>query len=117
MGIPATRSFDMIAHVAFATVGDVMDLTGENRMLVKLGLKAIHQTENPGLLALIRQNKLEREQIKSWHFGFVLGPCINASGRLDTAKRSLQLLMEPSLENASQLAKELVELNDGKILR
>ena len=114
MGIPATRSFDMIAHVAFATVGDVMDLTGENRMLVKLGLKAIHQTENPGLLALIRQNKLEREQIKSWHFGFVLGPCINASGRLDTAKRSLQLLMEPSLENASKLAKELVELNDRR---
>lgn len=114
MGIPVTRSFDMIAHVAFATVGDVMDLTGENRMLVKLGLKAIHQTENPGLLALIRQNKLEREQIKSWHFGFVLGPCINASGRLDTAKRSLQLLMEPSLENASKLAKELVELNDRR---
>lgn len=111
MGIDVSRSFDMIAHVAFATVGDVMELTGENRLIVKLGLEAIHKTENPGLLALIQQNKLEREQIKSWHFGFVLGPCINASGRLDTALRSLQLLMEPSLEKASALAKELVEMN------
>lgn len=66
------------------------------------------------MLALIQQNHLEREQIRSWHFGFVLGPCINASGRLDTAKRSLQLLLEPSLEKASQLAKELVELNDRR---
>ncbi len=114
MGIEAEKSFEMIAHVAFATVGDVMELTGENRMLVKLGLKAIHKTENPGLLALIQQNKLEREKIKSWHFGFVLGPCINASGRLDTAKRSLQLLMAPSMEQASRLAKELVELNDRR---
>lgn len=114
MGIPVERSYDMIAHAAFATVGDVMDLTGENRTIVKLGLKAVHKTENPGLLALIQQNHLEREQIRSWHFGFVLGPCINASGRLDTAKRSLQLLLEPSLEKASQLAKELVELNDRR---
>lgn len=111
MGVEVMRSFDLIAHVAFATVGDVMELTGENRLLVKLGLKAVHRTKNPGLLALIQQNKLEREQIKSWHFGFVLGPCINASGRLDTALRSLQLLMEPSLEKASALAKELVEMN------
>lgn len=114
MGIPVERSYDMIAHVAFATVGDVMDLTGENRTIVKLGLKAVHKTDNPGLLALIQQNHLEREQIRSWHFGFILGPCINASGRLDTAKRSLQLLLEPSLEKASQLAKELVELNDRR---
>lgn len=114
MGIPTERSFEMIAHAAFATVGDVMELTGENRTIVKLGLQAIHKTDNPGLLALIQQNNLEREQIRSWHFGFVLGPCINASGRLDTARRSLQLLMEPSLEKASRLAKELVELNDRR---
>lgn len=114
MGIPVERSFEMIAHAAFATVGDVMDLTGENRTIVKLGLQAVHKTDNPGLLALIQQNHLEREQIRSWHFGFVLGPCINASGRLDTAKRSLQLLLEPSLEKASWLAKELVELNDRR---
>lgn len=114
MGIEKERSFDMIAHVAFATVGDVMELTGENRTLVRLGLDAIRKTDNPGLLALIRQNKLEQEKIKSWHFGFVLGPCINASGRLDTARRSLQLLLEPSLEQASVLAKELVELNDRR---
>lgn len=114
MGIPAEKSFEMVAHAAFATVGDVMDLTGENRTIVKLGLQAVHQTDNPGLLALIQQNHLEKEQIKSWHFGFVLGPCINASGRLDTAKRSLCLLMEPSLEKASGLARELVELNDRR---
>ena len=113
-GIPIEQSFEMIAHVAFATVGDVMDLTGENRVIVKLGLEAVHRTDNPGLLALIQQNDLEREQIKSWHFGFVLGPCINASGRLDTAKRSLKLLMEPSMERASVYAKELVELNDRR---
>ncbi len=111
MGFDVSLSFEMIAHVAFATVGDVMELTGENRLLVKLGLEAVHRTDNPGLLALIQQNKLEREQIKSWHFGFVLGPCINASGRLDTALRSLRLLMETSLEKASALAKELVEMN------
>lgn len=114
MGIPVERSFEMIVHVAFATVGDVMDLTGENRTLVKLGLQAVHETDNPGLCALISQNKLEKGQIRSWHFGFVLGPCINAGGRLDTARRSLQLLMEPSIEKASQLAKELVELNDRR---
>lgn len=114
MGIPVRRSFEMIAHAAFATVGDVMDLTGENRTIVKLGLKAVHQTDNPGLMALIGQNHLEQEQIRAWHFGFVLGPCINASGRLDTAKRSLQLLLEPSPEKASQLARELVELNDRR---
>ncbi len=114
MGIPQEKSFEMIAHVAFATVGDVMDLMGENRVLVKLGLEAIHKTQNPGLLALIEQNQLQREQIKAWHFGFVLGPCINASGRLDTAVRSLQLLLETSLERAAVLAKELVELNSRR---
>lgn len=114
MGIAREKSFEMIAHAAFATVGDVMDLTGENRTIVKLGLKAIHETDDPGLLALIEQNHLEKEQIRAWHFGFVLGPCINAGGRLDTAKRSLQLLLEPSLEKASLLAKELVELNDRR---
>lgn len=114
MGIPAEDSFSMIAHVAFATVGDVMELTGENRILVKLGLEAVHTTRNAGLLALIRQNGLEPQQIKAWHFGFVLGPCINAGGRLDTAVRSLQLLMEPSMEKASQTARELVELNDRR---
>lgn len=114
MGIDPERSFEMIAHAAFATVGDVMDLIGENRTIVKLGLDAVHKTENPGLLALIQQNHLEKEQIRSWHFGFVLGPCINASGRLDTAKRSLQLLLETSLDQASGLARELVELNDRR---
>ena len=114
MGIPIEESFAMVAHVAFATVGDVMELTGENRLLVKLGLEAVHRTQNPGLLALIEQNQLQKTQIKAWHFGFVLGPCINASGRLDTAIRSLQLLMETSIEKASVYARELVELNSRR---
>ena len=82
-----------LEHVAFATVGDIMSLTGENRILVKEGLKRIHHTQNIGLRALIAQCGLEPAQIEAYHFGYVLGPCINASGRLDTAKRALELLL------------------------
>ena len=88
--IAVEESYDFLENVAFATVGDVMDLTDENRILVREGLKRIHTTMNPGMRALILQNKLEPEQISSYHFGFVLGPCINASGRLETAKNCLK---------------------------
>ena len=71
-----------------------MDLVEENRILVKEGLKRIKNTKNPGMKALILQNKLEIEQINAYHFGFILGPCINASGRLDTARKSLELFFE-----------------------
>ena len=109
--IAVEESYDFSENVAFATVGDVMDLTDENRILVREGLKRIHTTMNPGMRALILQNKLEPEQISSYHFGFVLGPCINASGRLETAKIALNLFLQEDVKKASEIAAELVDLN------
>ena len=109
--IAVEESYDFLENVAFATVGDVMDLTDENRILVREGLKRIHTTMNPGMRALILQNKLEPEQISSYHFGFVLGTCINASGRLETAKIALNLFLQEDVKKASEIAAELVDLN------
>ena len=109
--IAVEESYDFLENVAFATVGDVMDLTDENRILVREGLKRIYTTMNPGMRALILQNKLEPEQISSYHFGFVLGPCINASGRLETAKIALNLFLQEDVKKASEIAAELVDLN------
>ena len=109
--IAVEESYDFLENVAFATVGDVMDLTDENRILVREGLKRIHTTTNPGMRALILQNKLEPEQISSYHFGFVLGPCINASGRLETAKIALNLFLQEDVKKAAEIAAELVDLN------
>ena len=114
MDIPVKEADDFIENAGFATVGDVMDLTGENRILVKLGLKALEHTKNPGMKALIAKNKLSDKPLSAYHIGFVLGPCINASGRLDTAKRSLELLLEKDTVKASALAGELVELNESR---
>lgn len=114
MDIPVEEADIFIENAGFATVGDVMDLTGENRILVKLGLKALEHTKNPGMKALIAKNKLSDKSLSAYHIGFVLGPCINASGRLDTAKRSLELLMERDEVKASALAGELVELNESR---
>jgi len=110
-GVAVEESYDLLENVAFATVGDVMDLVDENRILVKEGLKRIRKTKNPGMRALVLQNNLEMEQISAYHFGFVLGPCINASGRLDTARISLQLFIEQDPQKAAAIARELVELN------
>ncbi len=114
MDIPVEEADIFIENAGFATVGDVMDLTGENRILVKLGLKALEHTKNPGMKALIAKNKLSDKPLSAYHIGFVLGPCINASGRLDTAKRSLELLLEWDEVKASALAGELVELNESR---
>lgn len=100
-----------LENVAFATVGDVMDLTDENRILVREGIKRIRHTSNPGMKALILKNKLEPSQVSAYHFGFVLGPCINASGRLDTAQLSLRLFLEEEEQKAARIAEQLVELN------
>lgn len=110
-GIAAEEAYGFLENIAFATVGDVMDLTDENRILVREGLKRIHTTTNPGMRALILQNKLEPGQISSYHFGFVLGPCINASGRLETAKIALNLFLQEDVKKASEIAAELVDLN------
>lgn len=113
-GIPREEADEFLENAAFATVGDVVDLTGENRLIVRLGLEKIHHTKNPGLRALILQNHLSPEEIKSYHIGFVLGPCINASGRLDTAKRSLELLLAEDEKTAAACASDLIALNDSR---
>ena len=111
MEIPVEEAEVFLENVAFATVGDVMDLQDENRILVKEGLKRIHKTKNIGMQALILQNGLQMEQVNSYHFGFVLGPCINASGRLETAQKSLELFLEENQQEAAVIARKLVELN------
>lgn len=105
---------EFIENAAFATIGDVMNLTGENRILVKEGLKAIRHTKNLGMQALIAQNKLDGSHINTYHIGFVLGPCLNASGRLDTAEYALELLMSTDTSHATALASQLVDLNDQR---
>lgn len=113
-GIPAVEAEDLLEYVGFATVGDVMPLTGENRILVKEGLKRIRNTKNIGMKALIAQCELETNQITAGRIGFRLGPCINASGRLDTAKRSLELFFQTEMEEAIRIANELVVLNNER---
>lgn len=112
------RSREEILHylpyAAFATVGDVMDLIGENRILVKEGLKRLRRTDNQGLHALMMQNQLLPENIKAYHIGFILGPCLNASGRLDTAVRALRLLQAGDEKEAVELAKDLTDLNASR---
>lgn len=109
--IDAEEAFAFLEFVAFATVGDVMELTDENRILVREGLKRLHRTANLGMRALILQNQLTPEQITSYHIGFVLGPCVNASGRLETAQIALNLFLQKNETDAGKIAKELVELN------
>lgn len=107
-------ALEFLPFAAIATVGDVMDLEGENRIMVKWGLKALEETKNPGLRALIRETGLEGSSLSAYHIGFVIGPCINASGRLDTAKRSLRLLLAEDEAEARELAVELKQLNDER---
>ncbi len=104
----------LMENVAIATVGDVMDLTGENRVFVKQGLEMLKRTKNPGLKALIECTGIDVERLSAYHIGFVLGPCINASGRLDTAKRALELLNAKTRREAVVLAEDLKALNDSR---
>ena len=113
-GIEQKEAEDLLEFVAFATVGDIMSLTGLNRILVREGLKRIHHTTNIGMRALISQCGLLPEQIDTYHFGFVLGPCINAAGRLDTARRALRLFISEKPEEAVEIADELVVLNEER---
>lgn len=113
-GIPTEEILTFTELAAVATVGDVMDLQGENRIIVKEGLHQLSHTETPGLKALIQVNNLEHAEISSYHVGFVLGPCINASGRLDTASRALKLLCEQDPVEAARLAGDLIALNESR---
>lgn len=114
LGIDSDEIWDFLELAAIATVGDVMDLQGENRIIVKEGLKKLSSTSFEGLKALIRVNNLEGAEITAYHVGFVIGPCINASGRLDTAARSLELLLADNMEDAMKLADDLYDLNQSR---
>ena len=105
---------ELIQYVAIATVCDVMDLVGENRILVKYGLKQLAHTKNAGLSALMEVNRIKRENIAAYHLGFVIGPCLNAGGRLESAKIGLRLLLASSEQSALDLAIELKQLNDRR---
>nr|WP_246597624.1 single-stranded-DNA-specific exonuclease RecJ [Faecalicatena faecalis] len=105
---------DLMENVAIATVGDVMDLVGENRIFVKQGLEMLKRTSNHGLKALMECTGVPVDRLSAYHIGFVLGPCINASGRLDTAKRALDLLNAPNRREAVMLAEDLKALNDSR---
>ena len=113
-GVEAEEAYGLLEFAAIATVGDIMELQDENRIIVKEGLKRIHRTQNIGLKSLIEVNGLEKDSIGAYHIGFVLGPCINAGGRLDTAKRALELFASEEKESADRLAGDLKALNDSR---
>lgn len=105
---------EFLEFAALSTVCDVMELRDENRILVKEGLKRLRNTRNQGLRALIEVNQIEPEKLSAYHLGFVIGPCLNATGRLDTARRALELLQSRSKGEAMRAAGELKELNDSR---
>lgn len=113
-GVPREEFLRLAQFAAVATIGDIMDLTGENRILVKYGLRQLEQTDNPGYRALLAVNGLEGKKLTAYHIGFVIGPCINASGRLDTARRALELLGAGTAAEAEKLAGDLKALNDSR---
>ncbi|MDE6748729.1 MAG: single-stranded-DNA-specific exonuclease RecJ [Lachnospiraceae bacterium] len=112
--LSGTEFEELLEFAAFATVGDVMELVDENRIIVRYGLKQMIHTKNPGLQALIEVNGLKGKELSAYHIGFVLGPCLNATGRLDTATRALQMLNSNDFAQAVTIAAELKELNDSR---
>lgn len=113
-GIPQKELGPFLEIAAIATVGDVMELQGENRVLVKEGLKLLNSTSNLGLRELIKATGLEGKPLSAYHIGFILGPCINASGRLDTASRALKLLQAEDIQEAARLAGDLFAMNSSR---
>ncbi len=105
---------ELLEFAALSTVCDVMELKGENRILVKEGLARLNATRNPGIRALTEVNGIEPGKLSAYHLGFVIGPCLNATGRLDTAKRALELLQSRTKVEAMSAARELKELNDSR---
>lgn len=114
LGIPESETEELLQFAAIATIGDVMDLQDENRILVKEGLKLLRKTVNPGLRALMEVNGIDPLMLNSYHIGFILAPCMNAGGRLDTAKRALDLLLCEDRQEADRMAGELKALNDSR---
>ena len=112
LGIPEHEWMELLEFAAIATVGDVMKLQDENRLIVKYGLKKIGSTKNTGLRMLVEKNNLDINNLSAYHIGFVIGPCLNAGGRLKSAKVALRMLLEQDPDRVSGLADELKELND-----
>ena len=112
--IDIKESFEFLEYAAIATVCDVVDLLDENRIIVKKGLELINNTNNKGLKELIKVKKINDREISEYHFGFVIGPCINATGRLEIADISLELLITEDEERAKELAVKLNELNEKR---
>lgn len=112
LGIPEHEWMALLEFAAIATVGDVMKLQDENRLIVKYGLKKIGSTKNTGLRMLVEKNNLDINNLSAYHIGFVIGPCLNAGGRLKSAKVALRMLLEQDPDRVSGLADELKELND-----
>lgn len=107
---------ELLQYAAIATVCDVMELLDENRIVVKEGLKRLRTMPAPGILALMEVNGIEPKNINAYHIGFIIGPCMNATGRLDTALRALELLGTENRQQALAIAGELKELNDSRKL-
>lgn len=114
MGANEETLEELLCFLAIATVCDVVDLTGENRILVKEGILRIHDTKNIGLQALLSVHGMEEKEIRSYDFGFIIGPCINASGRLDTAEKVMNLFLEENREKALSVAEHLKDLNEQR---
>ncbi len=113
-GIPSREWEEMLEFAAIATVGDVMRLQDENRILVREGLRQIPRTKSLGLKLLVEKNNLDISNLSAYHIGFVIGPCLNAGGRLQTAKLALRMLLSRDPAEADQLATELKFLNDRR---
>lgn len=111
---PEVLMSELLEFAAFATIGDVMELQDENRIIVKYGLEQMAHTKNLGLKALIEVSGLQGKPLSAYHIGFVLGPCLNATGRLDTASKALQMLQSEEWGEAVTIAGELKELNDSR---
>ena len=109
-----TNLFELLQYAAIGTICDIVDLKGENRVIVKTGLEIINDTKNKGLKALIEENGLLGKKLAAYHIGFVLGPCINATGRLETASLSVELLLEEDTDKAVILARKLRDLNSKR---
>lgn len=114
MEISAEKREELLEYAAIATVADVMELQGENRVLVKAGLRRLRETKNVGLRALLQVQGLSGRDIKAYHIGFVLGPCFNAAGRINTVEKAFALLKETDSRKALELAEELKEINETR---
>ncbi|MCM1245249.1 MAG: single-stranded-DNA-specific exonuclease RecJ [Roseburia sp.] len=113
-GISSEEREEFLEYAAIATVADVMELRGENRLLVKEGLKRLRYTKENGLRALLEVQELAGKEIRAYHIGFIIGPCFNAAGRIDTVKKAFALLFEEDYRRALKLAGELKEINDKR---